>query len=113
MDKYNEPGEMTFEEGQSSEEQGSDQSNVSSEGDQVVGEEVEISKEKLEEYILQQCPTFPEFDLNFPELLKKRRDGSTWLGLSKELGIPSSQLNTKFRKYKDKVKQMMKDNGAA
>ncbi|MFD1269501.1 hypothetical protein [Paenibacillus motobuensis] len=113
MDKYDEPGEMTFEEDKSSDEQGSDQNDVISEDDQAAGEEVEISKEQLEEFILQQRPTFPEFDLDFADLLKKRRDGSTWLGLSKELGIPSSQLNTKYRKYKDKVKQMMKDNGAA
>ncbi|NWL89589.1 hypothetical protein DMN77_18740 [Paenibacillus sp. 79R4] len=113
MDKYKESGEMTFEEGHSSDDNGSDQSDVISEDVQSDGEEVEISKEQLEEFILQQRPTFPEFDLDFADLLKKRRDGSTWLGLSKELGIPSSQLNTKYRKYKDKVKQMMKDNGAA
>ncbi|AZS15339.1 hypothetical protein [Paenibacillus lutimineralis] len=113
MDKYKESGEMTFEEGHSSNDNGSDQKEVTPVEDESAGEEIEISKERLEEYILDQRPSFPEFDLDFADLLKKRRDGSTWLGLSKELGIPSSQLNTKYRKYKDKVKQMMKDNGAA
>lgn len=87
--------------------------NDNSETGESTGDEVEISKEKLEEFILQERPSFPDVDLDFPSLVEKRRDGATWLGLSKELGIPSSQLNTKFKKYKDHVKKLMKDNGAA
>lgn len=73
----------------------------------------EITKEQIEEYILQQKPIFPDIDLDFPVLVEKRRNGSTWLSLSKELGIPSSQLNTKFKKYKDKVKDLMQGAGVA
>lgn len=80
------------------------------EGTIVTGE---ITKEQIEEYILQQKPIFPDIDLDFPVLVEKRRNGSTWLSLSKELGIPSSQLNTKFKKYKDKVKDLMQGAGVA
>lgn len=73
----------------------------------------EITKEQIEAYILQQKPIFPDIDLDFPQLVEKRRNGSTWLSLSKELGIPSSQLNTKFKKYKDKVKDLMQGAGVA
>ncbi|WP_410771001.1 hypothetical protein [Fontibacillus sp. BL9] len=85
------------------------------EGTQDVAGDVEISKEALEEFILANRPTCPdlETDLDFPALLEKRRSGDTWMGISKEIGIPSSQLNAKFRKYKDHVKKIMKDGGAA
>ncbi|WP_188536817.1 hypothetical protein [Paenibacillus segetis] len=87
--------------------------NDNSDTGEGTGDDVDISKEQLEEFILQKRPSFPDVDLDFPSFVEKRRDGATWLGLSKELGIPSSQLNTKFKKYKDQVKKLMKDNGAA
>lgn len=75
--------------------------------------DVEISNEAVEEYILQNRPAFPDADLDFPALVEQRRNGATWMGISREIGIPSSQLNSKFRKYKDYVKKLMKDGGAA
>lgn len=81
-------------------------------GDDATGD-TEISKEELEEYILQNRPAFPDDDLDFPALVEQRRNGATWMGISREIGIPSSQLNSKFRKYKDYVKKLMKDGGAA
>lgn len=81
--------------------------------------EVEISKEALEEFILRNRPTCPELDsdlevkLDFPTLLEKRRSGETWMGISREIGVPSGQLTSKFRKYKDYVKKLMRDGGAA
>lgn len=91
-------------------EPGQDEGQAQQEETVVTGE---ITKEQLEEYILQQKPIFPDIDLDFPQLVEKRRNGSTWLSLSKELGIPSSQLNTKFKKYKDKVKDLMQGAGVA
>lgn len=81
---------------------------------EIMGE-AEISKEALEDYILKNRPTFADLDadLDFPTLLEKRRNGETWMGISKEIGIPSSQLNSKFRKYKDNVKKLMLGGGAA
>jgi hypothetical protein len=73
----------------------------------------EITKEQLEEYILNLKPSFPDIDLDFPNLVEKRRNGETWLGLSQQLGIPSSQLSSKYRKYKDKVKDLMQGAGVA
>lgn len=77
--------------------------------------EVEISKEALEDFIIKNRPTFADLDvdLDFPTLLEKRRSGETWMGISKDIGIPSSQLNSKFRKYKDHVKKLMNGGGAA
>lgn len=73
----------------------------------------EISKEQLEEYILQNRPVIPDMEFDFPNLLEKRYQGTTWLSISKELGIPSSQLSTKYRKYKEEVEKLMKNGGAA
>ncbi|GIO36232.1 hypothetical protein J41TS12_10930 [Paenibacillus antibioticophila] len=73
----------------------------------------EISKEQLEQYILQNRPAFPDMEFNFPELLEKRYQGTTWLTLSKELGVSSGQLSTKFKKYKEEVEKLMKGNGVA
>ncbi|WP_339816822.1 hypothetical protein MKZ15_15520 [Paenibacillus sp. FSL R7-0216] len=81
---------------------------------EIMGE-VEISKEALEDFIIKNRPIFADLDvdLDFPTLLEKRRNGETWMGISKEIGIPSSQLNSKFRKYKDHVKKLMNGGGAA
>lgn len=75
--------------------------------------DVEISNKELEEYILQNRPVFPDADFDFPALVEQRRNGATWMGFSREIGIPRSQLNSKFRKYKDYVKKLMQDGGAA
>lgn len=91
-------------------EPGQDEGETQQEETVVTGE---ITKEQLEEYIIQQKPIFPDIDLDFPQLVEKRRNGATWLSLSRELGIPSSQLNTKFKKYKDKVKGLMQGAGVA
>lgn len=114
-------GEMNFTDGGNGQEPDGSEDELTDYEREIMGEssgnqpedEVDISKEQLEEYILLQRPTFPDVDLDFPSLVEKRRNGATWLGLSKELGIPSSQLNTKFKKYKDAVKKLMKNNGAA
>lgn len=74
----------------------------------------EISKEELEEYILAQRPSFPDHPLDFPELLKRKRtEEVTWRELASSVGMTSGQLNGKYAKYKEAVKQEMKSNGVA
>lgn len=74
----------------------------------------EISKEDLEQFILNERPTFDELPLGFPLFLEKHlNEGKTWSEISRIAGIPSSQLQSKWRKYKEMVTKMMKDGGAA
>ncbi|WP_456289704.1 hypothetical protein M1D70_09285 [Paenibacillus sp. AK002] len=102
--------EMTFE--------GADQEpaangNSETEEGQVSSDE-EISKEDLEQFILIERPTFDELPFDFPMFLEKRlNEGKTWSEISRIAGITSSQLQPKWRKYKEMVTKMMKDGGAA
>jgi len=74
----------------------------------------EISKEDLEQFILKERPAFDEIPLDFPLFLEKRlNEGKTWSEISRIAGITSSQLQPKWRKYKEMVTKMMKDGGAA
>lgn len=74
----------------------------------------EISKEELEQYILKERPSFEDIPLDFPLFLEKRlNEGKTWVEISKIAGVPSSQLQPKWKKYKEMVTKMMKDGGAA
>lgn len=74
----------------------------------------EISKEDLEQFILNERPAFDEIPLDFPLFLEKRlKEGKTWVEISKIAGIPSSQIQPKWKKYKEMVTKMMKDGGAA
>ncbi|MPY20273.1 hypothetical protein [Paenibacillus glucanolyticus] len=74
----------------------------------------EISKEELEQFILKERPAFEDIPLDFPMFLEKRlNEGKTWVEISKIAGIPSSQIQPKWKKYKEMVTKMMKDGGAA
>lgn len=74
----------------------------------------EISKEELEQFILKERPSFEDIPLDFPLFLEKRlNEGKTWVEISKIAGIPSSQIQPKWKKYKEMVTKMMKDGGAA
>lgn len=74
----------------------------------------EISKDELEQFILNERPTFDELPFDFPMFLEKRlNEGKTWSEISRIAGITSSQLQPKWRKYKEMVTKMMKDGGAA
>ncbi|MDT9719161.1 hypothetical protein QVE09_09630 [Paenibacillus sp. ClWae2A] len=78
----------------------------------------EIDKEKLEQFILAQRPIFDDIKLadspaDFPALLQQRKvEGKTWLEISKEMNIPSSQISSKFNAYKKRVTKMMQDGVA-
>ncbi|KZS45726.1 hypothetical protein AWU65_07265 [Paenibacillus glucanolyticus] len=74
----------------------------------------EISKEALEQFILKERPLFEDIPLDFPELLERKRTGEvTWRELANSVGMTSGQLNGKYAKYKEAVKQQMKSNGVA
>ncbi|WP_052675914.1 hypothetical protein [Paenibacillus sp. IHBB 10380] len=103
-DKYNE-GAQSHDSSESSENTGS---NVDP---SVV---VEIDNEVVEEFILTNRPIFPDIALDFPNLLEQRRkEGKTWMILAAANGVTSGQLNTQWKKYKDRVKGLIKDGGAA
>ncbi|MFK4168184.1 hypothetical protein ACI2LM_18220 [Paenibacillus lautus] len=74
----------------------------------------DISKEELEEYILKERPAFEDIPLDFPMFLEKSlNEGKTWVEISKIAGVPSSQLQPKWKKYKEMVTKMMRDGGVA
>ncbi|WP_405131129.1 hypothetical protein MHB43_01070 [Paenibacillus sp. FSL H8-0317] len=78
----------------------------------------EIGKEELEMFILNQRPIFDDIKFadgpaDFPTLLQQRKvEGKTWLEISKEMNIPSSQISSKFNAYKKRVAKMMQDGVA-
>ncbi|SEB28044.1 hypothetical protein [Paenibacillus sp. 276b] len=78
----------------------------------------EIGKEELEMFILNQRPIFDDIKFadgpaDFPALLQQRKvEGKTWLEISKEMNIPSSQISSKFNAYKKRVAKMMQDGVA-
>lgn len=78
----------------------------------------EINKEDLELFILNQRPIFDDIKFadgpaDFPALLQQRKvEGKTWLEISKEMNIPSSQISSKFNAYKKRVAKMMQDGVA-
>ncbi|MGP0583678.1 hypothetical protein [Paenibacillus timonensis] len=80
---------------------------------EIMGE-VEISKEAIEEFIINQAPIFEDIPFDFPTLLKQRKEESkTWMQIAKEAGVPSSQISTKYSLYKKRVEKLMRDGGAA
>lgn len=107
-------GELDFTEDGSSQEPG-DSSESTDYEREIMGEfEAEISKEALEEFIINQAPTFEDIPFDFPTLLKKRKEESkTWMQIAKEAGVPSSQISSKYSLYKKRVEKLMRDGGAA
>ncbi|WP_366294350.1 hypothetical protein [Paenibacillus sp. AN1007] len=77
----------------------------------------EISKEELEQFILAQRPIFEDIKLadspaDFPALLQMKNEGKTWLEISREMKVPSSQISSKLNVYKKRVTKMMQDGVA-
>ncbi|MEK5376591.1 hypothetical protein [Paenibacillus sp. FSL P2-0173] len=89
-----------------------------SEGDQNPDTDTDpepvVDKDELENYILKARPTFEDITLDFPTLLKQRREeGKTWMQIATSIGLTSGQLTTKWSAYKKKVAKQMKNGGAA
>jgi len=113
--------EMDFEDpiGQNGEDKYKDDAQSSVTGEQEGSNEdstatIVIDKDELENYILTNRPTFEDIPFDFPTLLKQRKeDGKTWMDISKETGVPSTQISSKYSAYKKRVTEMMRDGGAA
>lgn len=106
-------GEMDFTDDGSGHESGNPEEELNDYEREIMGEG-EISKEALEEFIINQAPTFEDIPFDFPALLKQRKEGSkTWMQIAKEVGVPSSQISSKYSAYKKRVEKLMRDGGAA
>lgn len=101
-------GEMNFE---------GDESNnpgESQEEGQAAGQANSAEEDVLESFILSEKPVFGDIPFDFPELLRQRKEeGKTWMDISRETGVPSSQISSKYSAYKKRVAKMMEDGGAA
>ncbi|WP_433943388.1 hypothetical protein [Paenibacillus sp. SN-8-1] len=72
-----------------------------------------VDKEELEQFILKEKPIFEDIPFDFPKFLEQRNGGMTWLQIAKSEGVPSTQISSKYRTYKERVAEMMKGGGAA
>ncbi|MFS8214786.1 hypothetical protein [Paenibacillus sp. S29] len=101
------PREMNFGEDESvGAAEGSDQEPNAS-------ETVEIDKDTLENYILENRPVFEDLPLDFPALYEqKRKEGVTWRDIAVGVGMTTGQLNTQLTKYKGRVKEQMAQSTA-
>ncbi|BFH63936.1 hypothetical protein [Paenibacillus azoreducens] len=109
-------GEMDFEnEGNSADPQENDQDEEQQEaGSADTTSTGAVNPKELESFILQQQPTFEDIPYDFPELLRQRKEeGKTWMDISKEMGVPSTQISSKYSVYKKRVAKMMQGGGAA
>ncbi|WP_216624734.1 hypothetical protein [Paenibacillus foliorum] len=88
----------------------SEQSKDHTESEQPAG----IDSVDVEGFILKNSPTFEDIQFDFPGLLKRKKDGETWMEIAQSLKISSTILQTAWNKYKKKVKEAMKgQDGAA
>lgn len=112
-DEGNAGREMDFTDNSNSQESDNPEDDLTDYELEIMGE-AEISKEALEEFIINQAPTFEDIPFDFPTLLKKRKEESkTWMQIAKEAGVPSSQISSKYSLYKKRVEKLMRDGGAA
>ncbi|GIO33232.1 hypothetical protein J2TS6_43730 [Paenibacillus albilobatus] len=108
-------GEMDFEnEGDTADTQEKDRDEEQQEAVADTASAAAVDPKELESFILRQQPTFEDIPYDFPELLRQRREeGKTWMDISKEIGVPSKQISSKYSVYKKRVAEMMQDGGAA
>jgi hypothetical protein len=108
-----EPGQTsdTTENASLNEGNGNDSSNENESDSDAVA--TEPSKEALEEYIFSNKPRFEDIAL-FPDILLEKKDrGLSWIEMAQEKKVASSELQRQYVIYKKKVKEHMKNNGAA
>ena len=108
-------GEIDFEnEGDTADTQEKDRDEEQQEAVADTASAAAVDPKELESFILRQQPTFEDIPYDFPELLRQRREeGKTWMDISKEIGVPSKQISSKYSVYKKRVAEMMQDGGAA
>lgn len=74
----------------------------------------ELDAEEIEAYILAEEPAFDAIPFNFPEMIRRVRTKEVrWMDLARESGIPSTKLQSIYRKYRELVAEQMKAQGVA
>ncbi|MGZ0050166.1 hypothetical protein [Brevibacillus gelatini] len=72
------------------------------------GPAASVDKEALEQFILSgQAPTFEDIPYDFPELLKRKLSGETWMQIANSLGTSSTKMQSAWSKYKKLVAEHM------
>lgn len=64
-------------------------------------------RDELDAFILERKPHFEDMPYDFPSILQRKRNGEEWLQISTSLGMTKGQLETKFRAYKKRVKDLL------
>lgn len=78
------------------------------ESDDSDGLAASVDKEALEQFILSgQAPTFEDIPYDFPELLKRKLSGETWMQIANSLGTSSTKMQSAWSKYKKLVAEHM------
>jgi len=76
------------------------------EGDVAVNDVAD--RQKIEQYIIEEKPKFPEIAFDFPEILReKKENGLSWVEVAKTQGVSSSVLQSAWHKYKGLVTKKM------
>lgn len=73
-------------------------------------------KDELETFILNgKAPVYEDIPYDFPELLKRKVKGETWMEIATSLKITSTALSAAWSKYRKQVKAYMEgeEHGAA
>ncbi|GED18090.1 hypothetical protein [Aneurinibacillus migulanus] len=66
------------------------------------------TEEEVEEYILSgKAPIYEDIPFDFPELLHKKRSGTTWTKMAMQLDTSLGKLTRSFKEYKDRVAKEM------
>lgn len=75
-------------------------------------EGTELSDKEIEEFILSgQAPRFEDMGFDFPELLRKKKGGTTWTTMAMQLDTSIGKLTRDFKKYKERVAEQMLGGG--
>lgn len=73
----------------------------------------DISKEELDQFILEHRPAYEDIPFDFPALLEKRlQENKSWREIASEVGMTTSQLSSKWNIYKKRVARQMQDGAA-
>jgi hypothetical protein len=86
-------------------------------GEEGAASVVEVEgKDALETYILNgKAPKYDDIPYDFPELLKRKQAGETWMEIATTLKVSSNTLSAAWSKYRKNVKAYMEgeEHGAA
>ncbi|AFC32162.1 hypothetical protein PM3016_5462 [Paenibacillus mucilaginosus 3016] len=110
--------ELSFEDGyapaadeQSADEGGTADGAYAADEDQGAGPDP--SKEEVENHILQEKPRFDDVEFDPALFVEKIETNCSWMEIASKHGLSSTQLQASWGKYKKRVAQKLKRNGAA